>query len=223
MAALNRLMARRGLAIFSRAETAAMVGDGLQRLVERACAARGRVADEQDVASFTADYARNGALATRPFPEVAETLGALRQAGWRLAICTNKLEELARQLLAAFRLAELFDAVGGGDSFPVRKPDPAHLLATLRASGGSPEHAVMVGDHRNDVLAARGAGLACVFAGWGYGTPEMAAEADAVATRFADLPDVAARLLRRPSPNPLPRGKGRGEEASSREGGFKQS
>jgi phosphoglycolate phosphatase len=195
-AALNRLMAQRGLATFTRAETASMVGDGVQRLVERAFAARGRVPDEQDVASFAADYSRNCAIATHPYPEVTETLRGLRRTGWRLAVCTNKLEAPSRYVLAAFRLAELFDAIGGGDSFPVRKPDPAHLLATLRVAGGAPERAVMVGDHRNDVLAAHGAGLPCIFARWGYGTVEMQAEADAAAARFADLPEMAARLLR---------------------------
>ncbi len=196
-AALNRLMARRGLAPFTCAETASMVGDGVKRLIERAFAARGLIADEQDIAGFTVDYSRNCTLATRPFADVAETLGAMRRAGWRLAVCTNKLEEPTRRVLTALLPAGLFDAVGGGDSFPTRKPDPAHLLATLRASGGAPDCAVMVGDHRNDVLAAHGAGLPCIFAGWGYGTAEMAAEADAVAGRFAELPEMAARLLPR--------------------------
>ena len=79
------------------------------------------------------------------------TLHALAAEGWRLAVCTNKPEAAARALLAALGLAPLFAAVGGGDSFPVRKPDPAHLLATLRAAGGEPAQAVMAGDHRNDV------------------------------------------------------------------------
>ncbi|MBV8616495.1 MAG: HAD hydrolase-like protein [Acetobacteraceae bacterium] len=198
-AALNRLLAGHGLAPLQEAETARMVGDGVQRLVERALAARGRVAEEGAVTSFTEDYARHCTVATRPFPNVAETLRGLRQAGWGLAVCTNKLERMARTVLAAFDLAGLFDAVGGGDSFPVRKPNPAHLLATLRASGGVPERAVMAGDHRNDVLAAHGAGLPCVFARWGYGTAEMAKGADAVAARFAELPEIATRLLGRPA------------------------
>jgi phosphoglycolate phosphatase len=194
-AALNRLLAGHGLAPLTEAETARMVGDGVRRLVERALAARGRVAEEGDIAGFTDDYARHCTVATRLFPGVAQTLRGLRQAGWGLAVCTNKLERVARAVLAAFELAGLFDAVGGGDSFPVRKPDPVHLLATLNASGGVPERAVMAGDHRNDVLAAHGAGLPCVFACWGYGTAEMAAGADALAKRFADLPEMAGRLL----------------------------
>jgi phosphoglycolate phosphatase len=196
-AALNRLMAARGLARFSDAETARMVGDGARRLVERALAARGRVADEPAMQAFLADYGGHLASATRAYPDVEATLRAMAEAGWRLAVCTNKPEAMARSLLAALGLADLFRAIGGGDSFATRKPDPAHLLATLREAGGTPQRAVMAGDHANDVLAATGAGLPCIFAGWGYGPPAMARGAAAIAERFADLPPIAARLLSR--------------------------
>src|SRR5678816_2803347 len=88
-----------------------------------------------------------------------------------------------------------FAAVGGGDSFPVRKPDPAHLLATLEAAGGLPSRAVMAGDHANDVVAARGASLPCIFATWGYGPPSMADGAVAVANDFPEMAKIARRLL----------------------------
>jgi phosphoglycolate phosphatase len=195
-AALNRLMAARGLARFSEAETAAMVGDGARKLVERSFAGRGRVADEAAVESFLADYAAHLATATRPYPAVESTLWAMAEAGWRFAVCTNKPEAMARALLASLGLADLFRAIGG-DSFSSRKPDPAHLLATLRAAGGTPGRAVMAGDHANDVLAATGAGLPCIFAAWGYGPLAMARGAAAIAKRFADLPPIAARLLSR--------------------------
>ncbi len=123
----------------------------------------------------------------RPYPGVADGLRVLVGEGWKLAVCTNKPERAARALLAALGLAERFAAIGGGDSFPVRKPDPAHLLATLRAAGGDPAHAVMAGDHANDVAAARGAGVPCIFAGWGYGPLAMAEGAAAVADDFDGL------------------------------------
>jgi phosphoglycolate phosphatase len=193
--ALNRLMAARGLAPFSHTEIAAMVGDGVAKLVERAFAARGQVSDAAAVAAYSADYATHVAAASQPYPGVTETLNGLVREGWRLAVCTNKPEAAARTLLAAVGLAPLFAAIGAGDSFPVRKPDPAHLLATLRAAGGDPRLAVMAGDHRNDVLAASGAGVPCVFAAWGYGTPEMAKGAAAVAQDFVELGAIVRGLL----------------------------
>ena len=194
-AALNRLMQARGLAAFSQAETALMVGDGVAKLVERAFAARGRAPDAGAVAEFSADYLLHAAVETRPYPGVANGLRALADDGWRLGVCTNKPERAARALLAALELGSLFAVIGGGDSFPVRKPDPAHLLATLKAAGGDPAHAVMAGDNANDVAAARGAGLPCIFAAWGYGPLEMAQGAAAIAGDFDELVTIVKRLV----------------------------
>jgi phosphoglycolate phosphatase len=90
-------------------------------------------------------------------------------------------------------LTPFFIAVGGGDSYPVRKPDPAHLLATLADAGGVAGRAVMVGDHHNDILAAHGAGIASVWARWGYG--EAVTGADAEAAAFAELPAILEILV----------------------------
>jgi phosphoglycolate phosphatase len=189
------MLTARGLAPLSEAETASMVGDGVAKLVERALAARGRTIQPQDVAEYSADYSTHVAVKSVLFPAVTETLNALAGEGWRLAVCTNKPEAATRAVLSALGVASLFCAIGAGDTFPVRKPDPAHLLATLRAAGGTPDAAVMAGDHRNDVLAARGAGVPSVFCRWGYGSPAMADGATAVAQDFSELGTIVRRLL----------------------------
>jgi phosphoglycolate phosphatase len=194
-ASLNRVMGRRGFPPFTRAEVAAMVGDGAAALVSRAFAARARPQDPQALGDFLADYGSNFACDTRAYPGVDAALGRLAATGWRLAVCTNKPQAPAHDLLAALGLDHYFAAIGGGDSFPVRKPDPAHLLATIAAAGGTPARALMAGDHRNDVTAAAGAGIACIFATWGYGTQAMATGAAAIAAAFAELPELAERLL----------------------------
>ena len=198
-AALQRLANSRGLAGFSLPEVAAMVGDGARVLVERGFTARGGVADAAAIDGFLMDYEKNALGESRLYPGVAEGLRGLAARGWRLAVCTNKPAAPARVLLAGLGIDAFFAAVGAGDSFAVRKPDPGHLLATLAAAGGTVAGAVMVGDHANDVVAARGAGVACVFAGWGYGPPAMAAGAVAVAGGFAELVVLLERLL--PTPN----------------------
>ena len=176
-AALDRLMARRGLPSFARAEVVGMIGDGVRVLLERAFAARGIALDEASFNHFMADYEANAAVLTRPFDGIPELLSTLGDAGWRLAVCTNKPEAAARVLLSGLGLDRHFSALGGGDSFPMRKPDPGHLRATLAAAGAAPERAVMIGDHANDMLAARGAGVRAIFAGWGYGPQNMAGSA----------------------------------------------
>ncbi|MBK1658966.1 phosphoglycolate phosphatase [Paracraurococcus ruber] len=194
-AALDRLMAGQGRASFSRAEVTAMIGDGVRVLVQRATAARALDFSEALLEHFTADYTARAAEATALFPGIAGALAALRAEGWALAVCTNKPAAATAALLGALGLDGAFAAVGGGDSFPVRKPDPGHLLGTLHAAGGDPARAIMIGDHRNDVLAAQGAGLPCLFAGWGYGTPAMAAGAAAVLDSPAGLLPALRDLL----------------------------
>ena len=194
-ASLNRLMAAHRLAPFPADEVAGFIGDGAGVLVRRAMAARHRAPEQADYDAFLADYAAHAADESVLFPGVAESLERVRADGWRLAVCTNKPEAPARSLLASLGVAHLFAAVGGGDSFPTRKPDPAHLLATIAAAGGEPGASIMVGDHRNDVLAATAAHIPVIFADWGYGSPDMADGAVARAASFAEIPDLAARLL----------------------------
>jgi phosphoglycolate phosphatase len=194
-ASLNRVMAARGMATLGLSEVTTMVGDGVRVLLQRAFAARGAVPEEADYDAYAADYGANFAVATRPYPGAEPALQELAADGWRLAVCTNKPAAMARDVLAATGLAGFFAAVGGGDSFPVRKPDPAHLLATLAAAGAQAAGAVMIGDHRNDILAARGAGVPGVFAAWGYGPPSSAEGAAAVAQGFADVPGIVVRVV----------------------------
>ncbi|NOG73029.1 phosphoglycolate phosphatase [Roseicella sp. DB1501] len=194
-AALDRLVTAEGRPPFTRAEVTGMIGDGVRVLIERAAAARDLPFSEALLAAFTADYTARAAEATVLFPGIAAALDRLATLGWRMAVCTNKPAAATAALLAALGLEGRFAAVGGGDSFPVRKPDPGHLLGTLAAAGGDPAQAVMIGDHRNDVLAARGAGLPCLFAGWGYGTLAMAEGAAGIARSPAQLAPLLGDLL----------------------------
>lgn len=192
-AALDRLAVREGLAPYGRAEVTRMIGDGIRVLVQRALAARQRPFTEAVLEAFTGDYTSKAAGETRLFPGTAEALDALEAAGWRLAVCTNKPAAATARLLQALGLAQRFAVVGAGDSFPTRKPDPAHLLGTIAAAGATPAEAVMIGDHRNDIQAALGASVPAVFAAWGYGLPAMAEGAAAVANTPAELPALLAR------------------------------
>jgi phosphoglycolate phosphatase len=195
IAAVNRMGRMRGFRPFNRAEITPMVGDGTRTLLERVFAARGEPFDDSVEAPYIADYTAHSADETKPFPGVIETLQRFADSGWKLAVCTNKPVKATHAVLAALGLAPLLSAIGGGDSFPARKPDPRHLLGTLELAGGSVNAAVMVGDHHNDVRAAVAAGVPCVFAAWGYGPMSMSAGAAAVAERFGDLPEIAEGLL----------------------------
>ena len=190
LASLNRVTA----GDYTLAEVRPWVGDGATVLLQRALAARGRHATAQELNALVQDYVRQMSSASVPYPGAVDALAVLVAEGWLLAVCTNKPERAARDLLAATGLLPYLAATGGGDSFPTRKPDPAHVLSTLAAAGGDPAAAIMVGDHQNDILAAAGAGIPSIFVSWGYG--DNASGATATAESFAALPGIARQLSR---------------------------
>ncbi|MDE8347066.1 MAG: HAD-IA family hydrolase [Acidocella sp.] len=168
LAALNRALAVSGLEGLSREAIRPMIGDGAKTLVERAFAAQGGVGGARELKNFLADYNANAVVLTRPYPGILAALAALRAAGHVLAVCTNKPVGVARDILHALGMSGYFAVVTGGDSTPYRKPDPRHLAATLAAL--ETDFATMIGDHENDMAAARGLGMPHIFVEWGYGT-----------------------------------------------------
>ncbi len=200
-AAVGEVLARRGRPPLTVEAIKTMIGDGVPKLIERAFAATGGAPQADELAALVSRYmplyeSRMTEL-TRPYPGAIEALRALKRAGWRLAVCTNKPEAPSRAIIAALGFDGLFEAVAGGDSFPVRKPDPGHLLGLLGRMGADPAVAVMLGDGQNDVLAARRAGLPAIAIAHGYGrVPARELGADVVIESFAELPGALAALGR---------------------------
>ncbi|MBX9926579.1 MAG: HAD-IA family hydrolase, partial [Hyphomicrobiaceae bacterium] len=124
--------------------------------------------------TFLTHYEANIAATSRPFDGLLDTLDTLDDAGYRLAVCTNKQERHAVRLLEALGLADRFAAIAGRDTFPVYKPDPGHLTSTVDKAGGDPRRAVMVGDSGTDVATAKNAGLPVVAVSFGYSDPPVA-------------------------------------------------
>jgi phosphoglycolate phosphatase len=196
-AALNQMLAERGYPPLVLPQVRQMIGDGVPTLVARALAASG--ADPGEAAAalprFAQFYEADAVRQTRPYPGVPETLMALRERGYRTAICTNKPQRATETVLSGLGLARLFDAVAGGDRFAVRKPDPGHLLGLIRLLDGDTAAAAMIGDNENDAAAARAAGLPVILMRYGYARvdPETLG-ADALLDDFADLPAALDRL-----------------------------
>ena len=186
--AVNHVLSWRGFLPLPPREVEAMIGDGAKILLDRAFAARGSQSGDAEMAVFMDWYTVHGADETRPYPGMIEALATLREAGHPMGVCTNKPEVAAREILAALHLTPYFHVITGGDSTPYRKPDPRHLAAVLAALEAA--EAVMVGDHFNDMAAAKGCGIPGIFAAWGYG----AAESDYVAQNAAELPGLVAGL-----------------------------
>jgi phosphoglycolate phosphatase len=194
-ACANAVLAERGAAPLGEDEVRHMVGDGIAALVARALAARGLQPDASAKRRFLDLYLAAPTARTRPYPGVPETLDELRRRGARLAICTNKPEAATRAVLAGTGLLGFFEAVLGGDSLPVRKPDPGHLLGALARLGADPGEALMIGDGENDAAAAKAAGVPVVLMRYGYSrVPVESLGADAVLDRFPALLELPMLL-----------------------------
>ena len=125
-------------------------------------------AREALVPPFLAAYQRELARHGGPFDGVEALLSALENAGSRWGIVTNKPEALARALLPLLGWESRCAVLVGGDTLPVRKPDPLPLLHAARVVGIEPGDCAYVGDDERDIVAARAAGMPSVVALWGY-------------------------------------------------------
>jgi phosphoglycolate phosphatase len=201
IATLNVVLTDEGLKPVTRADAGHLLGAGARAMIQRGFQLNGAPLDEPTLdrlfARFIPLYTDNIAVHSRPFPGAVAALDRFAADGWRLAVCTNKLEGLSRRLLDELDLTSRFAAICGGDTFPVRKPDAAHLLGTIERAGGTPATTVMVGDSRTDIDAARNAGVPVVAVTFGYTDRPVAEYApDVVIDRFDLLQDAVAGLGR---------------------------
>lgn len=205
LATLEAILPRHGIPVAIDSTYRDGIGQGARVLIEYALTrqqvAVGKTTLDAIHRDFLAYYEANICVGTRLFPGTIDLLDRFASAGWSFAVCTNKPEGMSRLLLRKLGIADRFAAIGGGDSFPLRKPDPAHLLMTIVAAAGSPERSVMVGDSRTDVETARGANIPIVGVTFGYTPDPMGALApDLLIDGFDELqPQQAAALLSTPT------------------------
>lgn len=204
-AALNAALISFDFEPVSLAETRDWVGQGARKLLHRAASAQ-RLGQPVDVQhehlvseselpmdamhkAFLAHYGQAIAALSRPFPDVIESLAALREREAALAVVTNKPEGLARQLLTELNLNHYFGSVVGADTTPETKPSalPAQRAAAdLGVSAGS---VLFVGDSAADIGCARAFGCPVVALSYGYtqGVAPESLGADAVIDSFQAL------------------------------------
>ncbi len=202
-AALNAMLAELGLPGVDRSFIARTVGQGSAHLIRSTLAQVG--ADPALAEPAWRHYQRhylavNGCFSS-VYPGVVEGLARLQAAGLRLACVTNKPGDFARPLLAAKGLDRCFDHVFGGDAFARQKPDPLPLLQACAALGSAPAQTLVVGDSRNDALAAAAAGCPLVLMRYGYnhGQPVQALPAEQHLDRL-DALVLDTLVLGRPGP-----------------------
>jgi len=196
---LNLVLAGEGLPPVAYDDARRMIGGGARRMIERALIAQGRTISGAELdrlfGIFIDHYSAHIADRSRPFPEVESILQRFAGDGFRLAVCTNKLEWLSLRLLDALNLSRYFAAICGQDTFGIQKPDPQMLRLTIRRAGGEPQRAIMIGDSLTDVRTARAANVPVIAVDFGYNEVAPAAlDADRLVSSFADLPQAIAAV-----------------------------
>jgi phosphoglycolate phosphatase len=196
--AVNDVMAHFGWPTVEESQIERWIGFGTGALlVEAVARATGRDAKSLRGAApmtevgrvYDGCYERRCGTRSRLYPKVRETLAALRDAGIKAAIVTNKERRYTDRVLAAHGLAPHFDRVLCGDTMPARKPDPAGVVDCLQALRVVRERALFVGDSSIDVATARNAGIPVWLLPTGYnmGQPIEKAGADRIVEDFAAL------------------------------------
>ncbi|WP_281649039.1 phosphoglycolate phosphatase [Parendozoicomonas sp. Alg238-R29] len=179
-------------------KTRLWIGNGVAVLVQRAL----RDADFDDWANDTSSdgFQKAKALFDEAYDEscgqfstvydgVYGFLNALNRSGVTMAVITNKSERFTGNLLEQRGLADYFSMVICGDSLPEKKPNPAPLLHVLSRFDVPAEQALMVGDSRHDIAAAKAAGVKCVAVPYGYnhGEPVEGFAPDTVVENLKEL------------------------------------
>ncbi|MRI84073.1 MAG: phosphoglycolate phosphatase [Nitratiruptor sp.] len=190
---VNFMLARLGREPFDEATIRTWVGNGAKMLVHRALSGSKEPKPlshrllKEALEIFLEHYEKNLVTKTTLYPGVKETLESLSHK--KLAIATNKPERFVRPILQTLEI-DLFDIVVGGDTLHGKKPDPAMLHYILDRSKTT--KALMVGDSKNDILAAQQAQLPCVAVTYGYNQGEdlQALGPDYLIHHFAQLEEI---------------------------------
>lgn len=141
---------------------------------------------------FDDHYARNGNTKTSVYPKVKETLQALQQAGFKMGVVTNKPIAFVPAILKDLGLDTYFSDLIGGDSLATNKPAPEGLLSLKDKYQLAHDEILMVGDSKNDILAAQNANISSVGLtyGYNYGEPIADSNPSCVLDDFSDLQDI---------------------------------
>lgn len=199
MASLNHAIEPVGAEPVHYDDMSFLVGRGARVMIQRALEMRERPVSAEAFETlfdrFLEFYAKSMPGQSALYPGLDAAMSRLSDAGMPMAICTNKLEHLAVRLIESLGLKDSFAAILGGDSISVRKPDPEHILETIRRANAS--SAVMIGDSSNDIVAAREASVPSIAVTFGYtDIPVEQLGADYIINHYDLLtPELVNRLV----------------------------
>lgn len=197
-AATNATLAQCQYPPVTEARVLSWVGNGARVLMQRALSYASGMSEntpelqallEKTMPLFMLYYSEHLHTHSRLYSGVITTLQKLKQAGFKLAIVTNKPYRFTLPILSAFGLDDVFSEVLGGDSLAKMKPDPMPLQHLLGQWQLDESQLLMIGDSKNDILAAKAANVMSIGLtyGYNYGEDIGLSHPHAVCENFADI------------------------------------
>ena len=195
---VNDTLTEFSLPNFSEDEVRVWVGNGAEKLMERALEASfKKIGEKKDLSfsevmdSYFKNYRKNLTVNTYAYKGVVNALNQLKERNIKMAIVTNKPFDFIAPVLKFIGIKEYFSLWLGADSLPTKKPNPEPLLHICKELNISPEKAIMVGDSKNDILAAQNAKINSIGLtyGYNYNEPISAYSPDIVLDNLSDIAD----------------------------------
>ncbi len=173
-------------------EIISYVGRGAVNLIRMCFKECDEVTLQKAVIVYRSYYLDNCLINTKLYPNVKETLRYFRNKDKKLALVTNKPEDLTHKILIGLGVNAYFSMVIGPESVRKMKPDPEGILKVLENFSEYPKNAIMVGDSYTDVEVGRNAGtLTCgVTYGLGDVSKLLASVPDYVIDDIDKLTDI---------------------------------
>jgi len=178
--AVNSMLLAIGYEQKSEASIRSWVGNGAETLVKRALLNRVDVENltvekelfEKALNLFLSSYKENACKSTKLYDNVAQTLQTLKANDYIMTIVTNKPYAFVQPILKGLNIENFFEIYLGGDSLDEKKPSPKPLLYLCDELKIEKEKSLMIGDSKNDIIAANSAGIESIGVTYGYNYDE---------------------------------------------------
>ena len=191
--AVNHALDAHGFPMHEVEKIRTFIGNGVSNLIQRALpAGTSEAVHDAVLADFKAYYRAHMNDLTRPYDGIPELMGALRSAGIRIGINSNKYDA-ALQNLCRLHFNGLYDLAMGECETTPRKPDPTAAQRIMAALNAAPDRSIYIGDSAVDMQTARNAGMDAAWVGWGFRT--RAEMADTILPHAFDSVDALKAFL----------------------------
>ena len=177
MNAHNHVMTKFGYETRSTDEIRNLVGKGAASMIGRSMWNQAKKElkkiDNEEIKSqmvkeFIDYYSKNIANESKLIKGVSEFLVWCKKNNISMAVCTNKTEHLAIDLLKHIKIYDYFEYVAGYNTFEYCKPDPRHLTNVVEILQGDVKKTIMIGDSETDAESAKAANMPFILVEGGY-------------------------------------------------------